>query len=247
MNSRNIKLSELRAAICWYFEAKNLAIRNALRLCTPLSPVQQQELRLYYSDYFVNLVSAIELLRERSYEFRARFMEQLYANFSFHHFPNGEQNYSYLRVLRHCIVHRGINICSEAHACEKHLFVLAPSEVAEQDGKTVYVAPGKYLIEIISKCEETIGPLMQCHFEEVGLLKPLLSEAHAKEEAIRYLVNSASVPDFVKINGAKLLSQVNFVEMQMLEIEKMVELLNQNAVKDMDILHVFPALQDTPS
>lgn len=230
MTSAAIRHSELRSALECYFESKNLAIKNALRLQCPLSAEQQKELRQYYSEYFVALVSATELLREPRYEFSTRFKEQLCAAFSFDSFPDGKSNYLYIRELRNSVVHRGLDICSAAHVYENRLLVVAPREVCDRDGKNSFCAPGNYLIEIIAKCEEIVGPLIAKHLGEVGLLKPLLTQDQASAEAHRYLAEATAVPDWVKQKGMGFLSQVDFIQGQVLAIEKLVSLLNFNAL-----------------
>jgi len=195
-----------------------------------LSPVQQKELRQYYSEYFVALVSATNLLCESSYEFSTRFKEQLNAVFTFDSFPDGKSNYDYIRELRNSIVHRGLDICSAAHVYEGRLLVVAPIKVSDQNRKKSFAAPGNYLIEIIAKCEETVGPLIAKHLEEVGLLKPLLTQDQARAEASKYLAEAPAVPDWVKQNASSFISQLDFVQGQVSAIEKLVSLLNFNAL-----------------
>lgn len=230
MTAAAIRHSELRSALEWYFESKNLAIKNALGFRCSLSPEQQKELRQYYSEYFVALVSATELLCESSYEFNTRFREQLNAALSFDSFSDGKGNYDYIRELRNSIVHRGLDICSTAHIYEDRLLVIAPPKVSDRNGRNSFFAPGNYLIEIIAKCEERVGPLIAKHLEEVGLLKPLLTQDQAKAEAGRYFAEAAAVPDWVKQNASSFISQLDFVQGQVSAIEKFVNLLNFNAL-----------------
>lgn len=234
MTTTAIQYSELRSAIEWYFESKNLAIKNALRLRCPLSSEQQKELRQYYSEYFVALVSAIDLLRESSYEFNVQFKKELIEVLSFEQFPDGKENYLYIRELRNSIVHRGLNICSAAHVFEEHLLVVAPAKVFDQGGKKSFSAFGRYLLEIIAKCEEVIGPFIAKHLQEVGLLKPLLTQDQASEEAVRFLAAVSAVPDWVKTNALGFVSQIDFLQSQALAVEKLVSLLNLNALLSAD-------------
>lgn len=230
MTATAIQHSELRSALEWYFESKNLAIKNAFEFRYPLSPEEQKELRQYYSEYFVALVSATELLCEPSYEFSTRFKEQLNAALSNEAFPDGKGNYDYIRELRNSIVHRGLDICSAAHVYEDRLIVIAPPKVSDRNGKKSFSAFANYLIEIIAKCEETVGPVIAKHLEEVGLLKPLLTQDQARAEASRYLTEAPAVPDWVKQNAASFISQLDFVQGQVSAIEKLVTLLNFNAL-----------------
>jgi hypothetical protein len=65
-------------SIKWHFEAKNLALRNALRVRAPLSPEAHRELRLSYSEYFVHLMSAADFLLEKEMPKAAEFKQALY-------------------------------------------------------------------------------------------------------------------------------------------------------------------------
>ena len=230
MTAAAIRHSELRSALEWYFESKNLAIKNALGFSCPLFPEQQKELRQYYAEYFVALVSATELLCEQSYEFSTRFREQLNAALSFEAFPDGKGNYDYIRELRNSIVHRGLDICSAAHVYEDRLLVIAPTKVSDRNGKKSFSAFGGYLIEIIAKCEERVGPYIARHLDEVGLLKPLLNSDQARAEANRHFAEAHAVPDWVKPNVSSFISQLDFIQAQVSAIEKLRDLLNFNAL-----------------
>lgn len=233
MNSA-VSYSEMRSAIGWYFESKNLALRNVLRLRSPLSPEQQSDLRQYYSQYFVGLVSAIELLRDSSYEYNEQFDRELSTTFVFDSFPNGTGNYSYIRELRNSIVHRGLDISSAAHVHEGFVFVVAPPVVSDRSGKKAFPAFGSYLIDVIDKCEQTIGPLIAKHLEDVGLLKPLLSQDAALAEASRFLLQSAAVPDGVKHQASQVLSTINFIQTQTEALDGFIRLLHLNALSTPD-------------
>ena len=67
----NSMKTDVTFTLRWHFEAKNLALQNALRLRCPLSVEQSKALRLYYSEYLAHLVSATDLLLEK---------ESLYVN-----------------------------------------------------------------------------------------------------------------------------------------------------------------------
>lgn len=240
MTSAAARHSELRSAIGWYFESKNLAINNALKLRCPLSSEQQKELRQYYSEYFVSLVSATELLREPSYEFSERFKEQLHADFVFDLFPDGKRNYSYVRELRNSIVHRGLDISSAAHIHNDFLLLIAPPEVFDQKGKNSFCALGEYLIEIVAKCEWVIGHVIARHLNEVGLLKPLLTQDQAKSEAQKILSTTFAVPDSVKEQALLSFSQIDFVQMQSMAIENLLSLLHFDALSVASAQSIIP-------
>lgn len=87
-----IQISELLSAVKWYFQQKNLSLKNALALRCPLSTEDQKNLRLYYSQYFAGLLSATELLFEKEYPNRADFKKSLEEKLSFDNFSDGELN-----------------------------------------------------------------------------------------------------------------------------------------------------------
>lgn len=232
--------SEMRSAISWYFESKNLALRNAVRLRNPLSVEQQCDLRQYYSQYFVGLVSATELLHEPTYKYSEQFKRELEIAFVFDSFPNGLGNYSYIRELRNSVVHRGLDICSTAHVHEGFVFVVAPPEVSDRNRKKAFPAFGAYLIEVIAKCEQTIGPLIARHMEDVGLLKPLLTQEQALAEANQFLSQCVAVPDWVKHQSTLVLPSIDFVQGQTEAIDRLIKLLNLNALCAADAQPIIP-------
>lgn len=86
-----IRTSEMLSAVKWYFELKNLSLRNALVLRCPLSVDNQKDLRQYYSQYFAGLLSATELFLEKEYPNNTSFRNLLYKKLSLENFPDGEK------------------------------------------------------------------------------------------------------------------------------------------------------------
>ncbi len=72
-----IQAREIISSLKWYFQAKNLALKNALSIRTPLSVNQQNDMRTYYSLYFANLLSATEMLLEKEYQFTQDFKQEI--------------------------------------------------------------------------------------------------------------------------------------------------------------------------
>jgi hypothetical protein len=225
---------ERLSALKWYFESKNLALKNALKLRCQLSVEQQGELRQYYSGYFAGLISATELLCEPEYAHSKKFKQLLKDNFVFDQLPSGEENYLYLRELRNSIIHRGFDISSSAHVKDDFPFVLAPSSVSDRTGRKSYQALGFYLLEVISKSESAIGPLIVRHLEEVELLKPTLTKDQAMEEARRFIAQSEAMPEWAKKLAYESIASVDFVEGQMTMINGLVEVLRSNALSSID-------------
>ena len=55
---------DLLNALSLYLASRRTALRSALRLRAPLSTEAFEDLRIHYSNYFVNLFSAIDLIAE---------------------------------------------------------------------------------------------------------------------------------------------------------------------------------------
>lgn len=167
----------------WHFEAKNLALKNALSLRCPLSVQQSKALRLYYSEYLSHLVSATELLLEQEYAQREAFRRLLEEQFVFEGHSDGHANYSFIRELRNSVVHRGYDITSAAHVTGDLPLVIAPPSIANRGGSQVYESFGYYLLDVIAKCEDVIGPVIARHLSEVGLLSAAVEQGQAVDAA----------------------------------------------------------------
>jgi len=120
------KNGEMLSAVKWYFELKNLSLRNALAFRCPLSVENQRDLRLYYSQYFAGLLSATELLLEKEHSRCKEFKETLHEKLVFEGHPDGEANYIYLRELRNSIIHRGLDITATAHVDQNIPMIISP-------------------------------------------------------------------------------------------------------------------------
>lgn len=183
-------MRRLISAAQWYFEIKNLSLKNIFHIRCPLSVESQHDLRLYYSQYFSSLLSAIELILEQKEPESSIFRENLYQGLSFNEFADGEQNYSYIRELRNSIIHRGLDVTSSAHINEDFPMMIAPSPIKNRGGNKSYQPFGFYLIELIQKCEEVIGGLILNFFKENGYFDLKNDTDKLRNEIKEFLVNS---------------------------------------------------------
>jgi hypothetical protein len=222
--------SELLFALRWYFESKNHALTDALKFRCPLSVENQTELRQCYSEYFVNLVSATELLLEKEYPYREEFKESLEAAFVFDHLSDGESNYSYIRELRNSIIHRGLDVCSAAHVAGDFPMVVAPQSITSRSGKRSYQALDYYLLETISKCEGVIGPVIALHLAKVGLLVPELTQDQSVANVEKAISESAVMPSWAKQLTLGKIGVIDHVEIQKGMLKSLVDLLRSSAL-----------------
>lgn len=225
-----IRTSEMFSAVKWYFELKNLSLRNALALRCPLSVDNQKDLRQYYSQYFAGLLSATELFLEREYPNNTSFRDLLYKKLSFGNFPDGEKNYSYLRELRNSIIHRGLDISSAAHIKDDFPLIISPSPVTNRSGVVSHTAFGHYLIEVIEKCEGVMRDVFLEHFEEFSLMDKRLPQEKVIELSEKFISNSTAMPDWVKKSALTSIKDINHEEVHLASMNSLIETLKTDVL-----------------
>jgi hypothetical protein len=198
MTTLSIANRDMLYSLLWYMSARRTALRAALLYRTPLSITEQTDMRIHYSGYFSNLLAATELFRETATLQPNDFEAQLYSRFVFDGFHDGEANYSYIRELRNAIVHRGLDITSEAHLDGDFLMILAKPFVQNQRRTRTFVAFDKLLLNVIAKCESVIGPVMLDCLNAAGMFDACVDAEVAAAEYREQVEQSHSVPDHAK-------------------------------------------------
>lgn len=222
---------EILSSVKWYFESKNLALRNALAIQCPLSVEAQRDIRLYYSQYFASLLSATELLREEEYPHKTTFEKQLYTSLSFPDFPSGEENYLYLKELRNSIVHRGYDITLSApHIVNNLPLFIAPENVTTRKGKSTYRAYGGYVLDIIKKTEGVIGEIFCSHIDEVGLMQPSIHHSEMLRHIVSFIEQTNVMPEWAKKMALESLPKIDFEMIQRTQFETLKTLLKEKVI-----------------
>lgn len=230
MSIDSMKAREIISGLKWYFQAKNLALKNALSIKCPLSVDLQNDVRVFYSLYLANLLSATEMLLEKEYPFSQDFKQELDAALSFPNYPNGESNYSYLRELRNAVIHRGFDISSSAHVKDDLPLMIAPQSIENRSGNKSYSAFGFYLLEMISLVEPVIGNLVENHLNDKRLLQPLSTQQEMAAETKAYLANTVGVPDWVKNMASSHIDALDHEKMQLDQIKSFIAVLQENVL-----------------
>lgn len=225
-----IKAYEKLSAVQWYFEIKNLSLRNALNLRLPLSEESRKDLRNYYSQYFSSLLSATELFLESEYSERLSFEKSLYEKLVFGEHSDGEKNYSYLRELRNGIIHRGLDITSASHFEGNFPKIVATSPVTNRSGNISHTPFGFYLIDVINNCENVIGDIFLYHFEKSGIFQMRISSEKRREFLKKYLSDSPEVPDSAKLFALKYIEDIDFDNADVEFFESLVETLSTKII-----------------
>jgi hypothetical protein len=223
---------EILSSIKWYFEAKNLSLKNAISIQLPLSVEAQKDIRLYYSQYFVYLLSAMELLLEKEYPHKADFEKILIASFTFPGFPNAMENYYFLRELRNSIIHRGYDITTSAHTKDNKILFIAPDKVKSRNEKVEYQAYGFYILEIIEKTEKVVGKMFCTYIDNVGLLQPSIHHGEILKHAISFVANTnlKIMPQWAKEMALEALPTIDFEAIQKSQFSELKEILMTNVI-----------------
>lgn len=198
MKILSIANRDMLYSLSWYMSARQTALRAALSFRTPLSVTEQVDIRVHYSGYFLNLLAATELFRETTTLQPSDFEAQLNSRLIFDGFPDGAANYSYLRELRNAVVHRGLDITTDAHIDGNFPMFLAQPEVQNQRGTKTFVAFDNYLLRVIAKCESIVGLVMLECLNDAGIFEATIDAEAAVIEYREAVEQSQAVPDDVR-------------------------------------------------
>lgn len=199
MRTLSIANRDLLCSLSWYMSARRTSLRSALSFRAPLSFTDQADMRVHYSDYFLNLMASADLLKDFDTLKPIGFEAQLHSRLVFNEFPNGMENHSYVRELRNSVVHRGLDITSAAHFDGNFPMILAEPKVQDRNGKKTHVAFDKYLLHIIDKCESVYGPVMLDSLSAAGFFETPKDVETAISEFREAVDQSHAMPDFAKL------------------------------------------------
>ncbi|BEP48921.1 hypothetical protein [Variovorax sp. V116] len=199
---------ELLGAITWYFEAKALSLATVLSLRAPLSAEQQRQLRYGYSQYFVSLMSAVDVVTESKDgpAFNALLCSRLVAA----GLEDGAANLRYLRELRNAIVHRNEDISARADFWENFPMLHAPA-VTNRSGTTQLKSPLTYVIQLVELCESKVGPAIDEHLSNhdmFGQIETPPAERIAK--LVAFLQSDQTIPKSVQGQAIGLMADIDF-------------------------------------
>ncbi len=198
MTALSIATRDMLCSLTWYLSARQTSLRAALSFRAPLSVIDQMDLRVHYSGYFLNLLAATELLRETTALCPNDFEAQLNMRFVFDDFKDGKANYSYIRELRNAVVHRGLNITSVAHIEGNFPMILAQPKVNDRKKKKTFFAFDKYLLGVITKCESVVCPVMLDYLNAKGIFEAGIDAEAAIAEYQDAVDQLNAVPERVK-------------------------------------------------
>jgi len=207
-----------------YLATRRTALRSALKFRAPLSVDDTEDLRVHYSNYFVSLMSASDLLKDNDLMRGQAFEDALKSRFGAAG-VSGETNYLYLRELRNSLVHRGLDIARAANFAGDFPLLVSPSPVTNWNGTKEYSTFGQYVLEVVQRCEAVVGPTINAHLGALGIFDKqpdIVAFAELDRQAIE---SSALMPARTKQAVLASLSAEHYSAVHSAQLAKLRELL----------------------
>jgi hypothetical protein len=151
--------------------------------------------------------------------------------FGFKEFPDGANNYGYIRELRNAIVHRGLNIASAAHFAADVPLLIAPKTIANQSGRIHYKAFSYYVLGLVERCEAVVGPTIEARLNTLGLLERAPDDQEVFAENLAHIERSAAMPDWAKKMSLENIGAVDFTAIHLASIANLRDLLKPGNVE----------------
>lgn len=185
---RNI---EFLSGLSWHFECMVLA---AAAIANFRPPADGFQMRMYYSLYVTNLMSAVDMVFEiHGDPFQTALKDSLKTSSL-----SGDEVLGYIRELRNEIVHRAIDPTSRGTVVDGVTCAVSPPTVQNRSGARSYAAPAYLLRDIFIHCEIGIKPIierfLESSFEELASASP---EAMLTDE-LNAIEATPHVPSWVK-------------------------------------------------
>lgn len=188
-------------ALQLYLTSRGTALRSAFRIRAytgaPASTVMA-DLRVHYSNYFSNLMSAVELLRDSGFFDSAALIEEIEDSLQCRNRQNGRENYSYIRELRNAIIHRGLDVSRAIDFRGRFPLLIAQDTIWNRDRTQSFNSFSRTVIGLIERCEAGILPVIQKHLHQARLLEKLPDQQASVAEYIRDIQNSTHYPEPIK-------------------------------------------------
>ncbi len=189
------------------------------------SPADGFQMRMHYSLYLTNLMSAIDMVHDVH---RTPFQTALEEGLRTSNVP-GAEVLGYIRELRNGVVHRGIDPTSSGVVVDGTVCAIAPPVVQTRCGSRSYAASAWLLRDVFSHCEAGTKPViehfLESGFEELASVKP----EEMLSDALITIQGTPHIPDWAKDMAPKLMETEMLVTAQAHHIEKIRGLLKRSA------------------
>lgn len=184
-------------------------------------PADYFKLRMHYSFYITNIMSAIDLMTDR---YKNSFLDEFNKDTTEKNNVTIE-SIKYLRELRNSIIHRGFDVAKEGEVIDGIVCIIAPTSVQDRNGTKNYYAPHRALRDILIHCEIHTKLTME------NLLKPLIDNVCSMSPETRFsntlnmIDESPHMPDWVRKAARNIINSEILTDTQTYQIEKLRILL----------------------
>lgn len=185
------------STVTWHLEC---AAFSAVEIVGIRPPADGFKMRMHYSLYATNLLGAVDAIKDGLGPGFETIIENALPLGGF----SGEQVFGYLRELRNGVVHRGVDPTAGGELIDELVCALAPAQVTNRDGKKVYSAPTRLLVDLFRHGDKKVKQVLEDALESV--LSALSSPASQNDvaQAHDFLESVEHMPEWVK-QGAKQL------------------------------------------
>lgn len=214
--------SDLLNGITWHLECMALAASAIDNFHPPADPFQ---VRMNYSLYLTNLMSAIDMVSEiQDSSFETALESSLTTTLS-----SGAEVLGYMRELRNGVVHRGIDPTSGGSVVDGVVCAVAPPVVKNRSGNKSYSAPAALLRDIFFHCEIVSKPIvesfLEAKFSEVASITP----ERAFDDVLNSVETTQHMPDWAKTTAREQIRPEMLVQAKANQIQKLRGLLRPRA------------------
>ncbi len=161
-------------------------------------PADVFKMRMHYSLYATNLLGAVDAIKDALDPGFETTIENALPHGGF----SGEQVFGYLRELRNGVVHRGIDLTAGGEVIDELVCALAPAQVTNRDGKKVYFAPTRLLVDLFQHGDQKVKPVLEEALESVLSALSFPASKDDVAQAHDFLELVEHMPEWVK-QGAK--------------------------------------------
>lgn len=182
---------DLFSGLIWHLQCMELA---AAEIDQQRPPADLFQMRMHYSLYIVNLMSAVDMVAETC---GSGFSENLADEMKMAN-ASGADVVSYLRELRNSIIHRATDPTSEGSVVEGRVVAMAPRTVYSRNGRREIYAPCDLLRDLLIHCDNKAKPAIEdslrVRFDTAAIRDPKA----LLDEAFNHFGEASHIPEWAK-------------------------------------------------
>jgi hypothetical protein len=214
--------NQVPSGLSWHLECMALA-SEAIDSFRP--PADSFQMRMHYSLFLTNLLSAIDMVTETHGKSFQRALEDSLETSNF----AGAEILGYIRELRNGVVHRGIDLTSSGTVVDGMVCAVAPPKVQDRFGTRNYAAPAHLLRDIFIHCEIGTKPIIETFLEPAFKELASATPAAMLSEMLNAIEATDHMPEWAKEMARKHIEPGMLVAAQTHQIESLRGLLRPRA------------------